>query len=430
MRPRAVVTAGRDTTSPTLLGEDPGPVPVGSRILHIGPHKTGTTALQAALHAARAELERQGVQYAGQGRHSASAVQAALGLPTPWSKRNEPPRRLAWRRLLLSIRRSSARRVLLSSEFFADGTPAAIRSVVDELDPARVHVVATLRPLARIIPSQWQQWVQNQLTESFDRWLDRLLHEPPSASELFWRRHRHDELIDRWSQIVGPDRMTVVVLDPRDHDFVFRSIERLTELVPGTLQPVPDYANRSLTLAEVEVIRAINIELADQGLARAEYNRLMRFGAAPLMKRREPRPGEARLELPSWSVAPIEAIQREIVDAVRASGVRVVGNLDWLTAPPVSRETSLDDVAVSPDVAASAAVAVLIATGVARGTADLRPADDADPAAGPMPTATRKVQEPPELLRVGNLQIAAVLARRARAALANRVSNLIPRRAR
>ena len=53
--------------------------------------------------------------------------------------------------------------MVLSSEFFADASPEAIRRVVGELDPAKVQVVVTLRPLARIIPSQWQQCVQNQL---------------------------------------------------------------------------------------------------------------------------------------------------------------------------------------------------------------------------------------------------------------------------
>lgn len=43
--------------------------PDGSVILHIGPHKTGTTTLQAAFHQNREPLEAQGVHYVGSRAH-------------------------------------------------------------------------------------------------------------------------------------------------------------------------------------------------------------------------------------------------------------------------------------------------------------------------------------------------------------------------
>ena len=44
---------------------DPLLLPEGCRLIHIGPHKTGTTALQWAMHVARDSLHEQGVHYAG-----------------------------------------------------------------------------------------------------------------------------------------------------------------------------------------------------------------------------------------------------------------------------------------------------------------------------------------------------------------------------
>ena len=38
---------------------------LGTRLLHIGPHKTGTTAIQGALHLARERLTAEGVVYPG-----------------------------------------------------------------------------------------------------------------------------------------------------------------------------------------------------------------------------------------------------------------------------------------------------------------------------------------------------------------------------
>ena len=61
---------------------------------------------------------------------------------------------------------------------------------------------------------------------------------------------------------MGPDRVTVVALDKHDHDFALRAFERLTGLRAGTLVSTPDVTNRSLTMPEVESIRAFNVRSA------------------------------------------------------------------------------------------------------------------------------------------------------------------------
>ena len=221
----------------TTLDRDAVLLPEGTRLVHIGPPKTGTTALQGAFHAARAAAEAQGVHYAGRNRHSMSAVQAVLGRQSFYSTEGPPPIR-HWRKLVDEVRAADAKRVVMSSEFFADANAAAIRTVVDDLDASRVHVVVTLRPLARIIPSAWQQYVQSNLKVSFDEWLDAMLNQDQTKiSPSFWHRHRHDRLIARWAEVVGLENVTVVVLDERDHGFVLRAFERLTGLIPGTLVP-------------------------------------------------------------------------------------------------------------------------------------------------------------------------------------------------
>src|SRR3989304_5738516 len=54
-------------------------LPEGTRLLHIGPHKTGTTTIQGAFHGARADLLSQGVRYAGRSRQQAQAAHAVTG---------------------------------------------------------------------------------------------------------------------------------------------------------------------------------------------------------------------------------------------------------------------------------------------------------------------------------------------------------------
>jgi hypothetical protein len=397
-------------TAPDLL------LPAGTRLLHIGPPKTGTTAVQAAFDAGRATLLEQGVRYAGRARHSATAVRAVLGRPSYFGDGEPPPMR-TWAPVLREIRSAREPRVVLSSEYFADADPAGIRRVVDQLDGARLHVVITLRPLARILPSQWQQYVRGGFRTSYDAWLDNVLRRPDvRMTPSFWRRHRHDELVARWAAVVGAERMTAIALDERDHDFVLRVFEQLLGLRDGTLRAVPDLANRSLTLPEVEAVRAFNAAFKAEGLPRALHARVMRFGAAQSMKLREPAPDEPRIETPQWALDRATEVAREMVAAIEASGVRVVGDLAPLAEPRRSRLEGdrQPPVLVPPEIAASMAMGILVATGAARGGADRGP----------------KAAEPVELARVPTYQVLGVVALRARHAVTSRVGRLLRLRSR
>ena len=53
----------------------------GTRLLHVGPHKTGTTAIQGALHLARERLAAEGVVYPGRGRQPLWPILAVTGQP-------------------------------------------------------------------------------------------------------------------------------------------------------------------------------------------------------------------------------------------------------------------------------------------------------------------------------------------------------------
>ena len=142
-----------------------------------------------------------------------------------------------WRAFVREVDGATEPRLVVSSEYFAHADDAAIRRIVADLDPSRVRVAVTLRPLSRVIPSMWQQNVQAGQRGSLDRWLHLLFPEPPEASGAnFWTLHRHDELVARWAEVVGiGPRVTAVVVDDRDHAFVLRAFERLLGLRAGTL---------------------------------------------------------------------------------------------------------------------------------------------------------------------------------------------------
>lgn len=355
------------------------PLPAGTRLLHVGPHKTGTATLQGAFHAGRAELREQGVRYAGRTRQAIEAAHAVTSLAWQNAAGRTPSMR-AWQALVDEVAGAPEARVVMSSESFSNADAGQVRRIARDLDPSRLHVVVTLRPLTRVLPSRWQQSVQDGITSSFETWLEGILAAAQSAESGFWRCQRHDQLVARWAEAIGPERVTAVVVDEADHRFVLDAFERLLALRPGTLQVQGDATNRSLTLPEVEAVRAFNLAFVESGLGSALasplHGRVMRRGAAASMKLRPPADGEPRVELPAWSLAPIATIEAEIFAGLGDAGVHIIGELErLLAAPPRPGGDAIDaagapaPVCIPPSAAAALALGVLTVTGKVRGRA-------------------------------------------------------------
>ncbi|MFJ7073257.1 hypothetical protein [Streptomyces sp. NPDC098781] len=343
------------------------PLPTGTRLLHIGPHKTGTTSIQGALFAARGEMARHGVEWPADTRHPMEAVLAACAR-TGMMGDTRPTER-HWERLLEAVRATGRRTSVISSEFFADAPDdTTVERIVGQLGGERVQVLVTLRPLARIMPSQWQQYVQNGLRMGYQDWLTHMLRKPPydKPNPSFWRRHRHDRLVERWARVVGAERVTVVVVDDRDRDGLLRTFEALLGLPEGLLRPAPDAANRSLTLAETEMLRNLNKEFRANGLPEELYSQLVRNGAVMHMKNTcAPGPGDVKIRTPRWAVEAAAGIGAEMAERIGATGVRVLGDLRLLSAVPAPGTDTGADPRLAPEAAAQALYGALAAAAAA-----------------------------------------------------------------
>ncbi|MET7688706.1 hypothetical protein ABZT06_12115 [Streptomyces sp. NPDC005483] len=340
------------------------PLPLGTRLLHIGPHKTGTTAIQGALFAAKDLLPEHGVVFPAHTRHPVEAALAACARPAMIG--DTVPTEKHWTRLLEQVEAGGGKTPVISSEFFADAEDdATIARIVEQLGGELVHVLVTLRPLTRIMPSQWQQYVQNGLRMGYDDWLTHMLKRAPyeQPNPSFWRRHRHDRLVGRWARAVGPERITVVVVDDRDRGALLRTFEQLLGLPDHLLQPVPDAANRSLTLAETEMLRNLNKEFRGNGLPDELYSKLVRNGAVMHMKNAcSPSPEDVKILTPEWAVEAAAGIGAEMARSIGDMGVRVIGDPGLLSAVPEA--PALDGIPaprISPEVAAQALYGALAA---------------------------------------------------------------------
>jgi hypothetical protein len=312
---------------------DVPPIPPDGVLMHIGVHKTGTTAIQAALADARPQLREHNVTYPGKLQAQHRAALAVLQRHWGWNTRggsvldpkhfDKLTRRVA----------STPDRVVISSEFFCEADAEKATRVVQALGPQRVHIVVTLRNLGRLLPSSWQQYLKYGLTTPYEAWLTDIFKTPGSSkmSPTFWRRHDHGAVIDRWAKAAGADRVTVLVLEDVDRSANFVSFAQLLGVPPEILTSRMELtSNRSMTAAEAALLMTLNAEVKQQ-MQWEEYVRYVRRGVAlGMVEGRVPTDSEQRLVTPDWALDAAAEAGRQSADAIAASGVRVVGDLDAL----------------------------------------------------------------------------------------------------
>lgn len=343
--------------------DDDGRLPEGGVLLHIGPHKTGTTAIQGALKLARPQMARHGVVYAGNVRQHSKAALALTGREGLIGDR--PARPADWQRLVDDVHAAAGKRVVISSEFFCDAESDTIREIVDGLGGEPVHVLITLRPLGKILPSAWQQYVRNGFRGGYRPWLDRVIKQGSrEATPSFWHRHHHDELVERWAAVVGPERVLVLVVDETKPDGILRSFEQIAGLPDGLLQ-LERRTNRSLTGAETQLIRAMNVKYVENNWSPKVYDRVFRWGAIEQMQRRKPDPDEPGIKTPPWAVDRANEIAAAAAEQIATMGVRVVGDLSSLSTVKFrAGAVPIEQVMLSPAAAAEAVTGVMVASGV------------------------------------------------------------------
>ncbi|MBM7518125.1 hypothetical protein [Nocardioides nitrophenolicus] len=340
------------------------PLPDGSTLVHIGPYKTGTTAMQGALWEARDALAAHGVAYPGELAHEMNAAMAlALGRVDPG--KDVEAFRERWYALVAELRATAPRIGVLSSEVYCEATDEGARTLLDELGP-RTQIVITVRPIVRLLGSQWQQYGQNVPVPPYAEWLRAILDQADSpdggaVTPSFWQRHRHDLLVERWVGLVGADRVSVIVVDDRDHRGLPAAFEGLLGLPEGLLRPPADKTNRSLTFAEATLMRELVERTSQPPWTSADHGRFVRFGAARGLQATPPDPAAERLLTPGWAIDRALEVGAAMAERIGASGARVIGDLGLLSdralAPAEGDNAPVG--AIDPSAAAALAVGII-----------------------------------------------------------------------
>jgi hypothetical protein len=338
------------------------PLPADAILLHLGFHKTGTTALQSAFAASRPELLEHGVLYPGRRRSHHPAAMAMTG--RTWGVGREggwDPDPRDWDRLARAATRHPGR-VLISSESFALTPDEAAARMVADLGPDRVHVVFTVRPMAALLSSSWQQYLKSGWTTTYGQWLDQIVAElePGARRSGFWLRNDYPAIVGRWAGLVGSDRVHLVCLDGSDRGFLLRTFRELLDLPESVPDDRAADSNRSMTAAEAELLRSLNEVSADWDWP--TYQRTIRTGAAAgMVEGRWPDPHEAPIVTPPEVLARVAAHGRQVADDLAGLGVVLHGDLAVLGQEVPPSRPGADEGAGAPvDVPISAAVASVL----------------------------------------------------------------------
>jgi hypothetical protein len=289
-------------------------------VLHVGLMKSGTSYLQQRLLHSKGSLGRHDFAFPGNGwRDQVMAVTEVLG------RRRRPPRSHegAWDELVADVRGFSGTS-LVSMEFLAAPRVARLQVVAEAFAPVPVEVVVTARDLGRTLPAMWQETVKNGQSWALGDYVE-AVHEEVGAGATFWREQALAAVLIRWSDVVGPENVTLVTVPPpgADRELLWRRFCQATGLPPEAAGPI-DPVNESLGAASVNVLRAVNQELQAYDVPWSDYSDVVKFGLGKklLTRHRESEP-HIGFEVPPW----LRERSRLIRERIAAMPVRVVGDL-------------------------------------------------------------------------------------------------------
>jgi hypothetical protein len=333
-----------------------GPSERRTVFLHVGAPKTGTTYLQSKLWHNREALRRDGFCYPG--KEWPAHVWAALDLRrVKFRGVTDPNVPGVWRKLVREIRQSGGPGII-DQELLSGARPEHIDRAFADLDWADVHVVYTLRDMARTLPSAWQERVKNRELDSFAEFLQ-IVHLPEEerrrTGNRFWHLNDTPTVLTRWSAHVPPENVHVVTLPPSGSDpsILWTRFATLLGLDPDRYEEPGEGSNTSLAAPDATVLRRVNNAIGGPDFPWPVYDTVVKHYLAVEMASRK---GPA-ISLPpeeyEWAVE----WSHHMADFIRERGFDVVGDLDEII--PTAQREGVDPDAVDGDSQADAAVDAL-----------------------------------------------------------------------
>ncbi|MCF3937937.1 MULTISPECIES: sulfotransferase family protein [Gordonia] len=305
--------------------------------IHIGLPKTGTTHLQDRLWRNRdLALRSSGLLYPG--NHMTDHFHAATHLqPERYLDWVNPDFDDAWPNLLGQMKAWPGKS-LLSHELYATATPRHIDTLMSDLSFAdEIHVIATVRDLARQLPSVWQENIKNQRRADFAEFLASVREHGPAVpgfvpptdggeEEPFWEFQDYVRILADWADAVGPQRVHLVTVPTRRDtpgESIWERFLRVLDVDPAPLTMDVPNLNSSLPAAQAEYLRRLNHHLQPSDVHWSRYDGVVKGQVIQILKRAHGAPLGLSAEQRVWAASAAD----DMVAAVRSRGYVVSGDL-------------------------------------------------------------------------------------------------------
>ncbi|MEB3071659.1 hypothetical protein [[Mycobacterium] vasticus] len=219
-------------------------------VLHVGPHKTGTTSIQAHLGSLLGAPVAGGFWYPvpqGNGPGHADLARACLREARPVTELD---------RVIAAAQEAKVGTLVLSSEEFAHAFPHRLARLKNALDGHEIHLVVTLNEIERRAGSIWQELVKGGAIVGLEEGIEQILSREPAIQP---------DLTRAFVAALAPYKTSVVLSHHRAP-----AAELLTNLCGaiGMFEAMSGaevatrastlLLNQSLGVSEAEILRLVN----------------------------------------------------------------------------------------------------------------------------------------------------------------------------
>jgi hypothetical protein len=304
--------------------------------VHVGAPKTGTTYLQDRLAKNAKSLAAHGVHLPSRAPLMSTGTfhfRAALDLlGQDWGG---PPGHAegAWEAMVRRVRRASGT-VIISHEILAPAAPEHVARLKHDLGrgETELHIVYSVRDLARQAPAGWQESVKQGRRWRYGRYLSRVRTGRPWFARAFDLPH----VLSTWGNGLPPEHVHVVTVPhadavEADPDLLWRRFCTAFGIDPAWAPEDSERTNASLGSAETQVLRALNERIGRSTRDHPGYDALiLGMLADETLGGRRSRPIQLPPKFLGWAQERGEAW----AEWLEQSGVDVVGDPSELLPEP------------------------------------------------------------------------------------------------
>lgn len=301
--------------------------------LHIGAPKTGTTYLQDRLDLNGHALRQHGIHFpVGPLGLQASHAHFRAALDLLGSDWGGPSGHAQgqWEALMKRVRRLDGT-VVISHEILSAATPEQVNRAMRDLADSEVHIVYTVRDLARQIPAVWQESIKQGRRWSFKKYVRDLQNR---SDVNFWKSQHLPGVLSRWSSGLTPERVHLITVPApgAPPDALWQRFCTVLGIAPEWARQDSTRANPSMGVAETALIRRLNQRLRGSDVSREDHRVLVKEMLVQRNLANRPSTGKAMLppRLYPWAQEVVDGW----VDWIEGAGIDVVGDLRELCPVP------------------------------------------------------------------------------------------------